>query len=114
MKRKKISISDHKFEVELAERVWERAWGLSFRDEGKMLFAFPRDITGGFHMATLSIPLQMTFIDSDKKVIEVKRAEPWTWHPKTWKIYKPEEKFRYVLETSEFYKIERGDRLKFI
>lgn len=113
MRHEKISISDSELEVEIAERCWERMWGLSFRGEGKMLFIFPQEIRGSFHMATLSIPLQMSFIDSDLKVIDVKKAKPWTWNPKTWKLYRPKRKFKYVLETADFYQISPGDKLEF-
>lgn len=114
MKKEKVELNGRKLEVEVASNIFERMKGLSFREEGKMLFKFPQKVRAGLDMAFLSIPLQMIFLNSDKEVLEVQRAEPWTFDPKTWKIYRPEEPYKYVLESSEFLEVTPGDKINFL
>ncbi|PSG99745.1 MAG: hypothetical protein BRC28_03135 [Nanohaloarchaea archaeon SW_4_43_9] len=50
---------------------------------------------------------------SDKEVIEVQKAEPWSWSPRTWSLYYPGQKYSYLLESFENLGIEEGDRIEF-
>ncbi len=100
-------------EAELADSILSRAKGLSFRSSGKMLFKFPTDVNAPIDMMFLSDPLFLYFMDSEKKVIEVQKAEPWSWNPKTWKLYSPSDSYRYMLESFEDLGLEQGDRLVF-
>ncbi|MFB6190017.1 MAG: DUF192 domain-containing protein [Candidatus Nanohaloarchaea archaeon] len=108
-----IQLPSGKVEAELADSVVARARGLSFRSEGKMLFRFPRTGKPVIDMMFLSVPLQLVFLDAEKKVVDVQRAEPWTFHPGTWKLYTPSEEARYLLESTEFLNVEEGDELEF-
>lgn len=111
----KISVStgEEGFEAELADGFMSRFWGLSLRSSGKMLFAFPWDTRASIDMMLLSEPLYLYFIDSEKEVIDVQKAEPWGWKPATWRLYGPETKFRYLLESFEKLDIEKGEKLEF-
>lgn len=106
-----IKISDQTYEVEVAESFLKRAWGLSLRKEGKMLFKFPRSTNAKIDMALLSKPLYLYFFDSEKELIHIEKARPWTWNPRTWSFYRPKEKYQYLLESFEDLDIEEGDRL---
>ncbi|MFB6209335.1 MAG: DUF192 domain-containing protein [Candidatus Nanohaloarchaea archaeon] len=113
---RKVEIVDdrgEKFEAELADSFLSRAKGLSFRSSGKMLFAFPGNTRSSIDMMFLSKPLHLYFMDSEKKVIDVKRAEPWSLDPWSWKLYSPEQSYRYLLESFEELDIEEGDALSF-
>lgn len=114
MRKRKIKLGSHELLVEIARSPLEKMKGMSFRKEGKMLFVFNGEVRDGLHMATLSIPLQMIFFNSDKEIIEVKRAEPWSTNPKTWNTYRPEDPYGYVLESSEFLDLSIGEEFKFL
>jgi hypothetical protein len=71
------------FRVELAQTPAEQERGLMFRqsmgaDEG-MLFVFDRQFVHTFWMKNTLIPLDMLFIDSDRRIVGiVQNAEPQT------------------------------------
>ncbi|MBY6293944.1 hypothetical protein GLU60_00985 [Nanohaloarchaea archaeon H01] len=113
--REKIQIStdDLEFEAELADNLISRMKGLSFRSSGKMLFVFPRETRAKIDMMFLSKPLYLYFLNSKKEVIEVQRAELWTYDPRTWKFYSPDQRYRYLLESFENLKIKEGEDLNF-
>jgi uncharacterized membrane protein (UPF0127 family) len=84
--------------VELALTPAERSQGLMFRKElgpeNGMLFVFPSPSTGAFWMQNTLISLDIIFIGSDKKIINiVARAEPQTTTPR-----EPEGPYLYTLE----------------
>lgn len=106
-----IKVEKKNFEVELADNFLKRAWGLSLREEGKMLFKFPRPTKARIDMALLSRPLYLYFFDSNKNLIHIDRAEPWGWNPKTWCFYRPEEPYKYLLESFKDLGLEEGDGL---
>jgi hypothetical protein len=68
--------NDVMFKVELAKTASEQAKGLMYRaqlpEEQGMLFVFEKDSSRTFWMKSTLIPLDMIFIDSDLKVVEVK------------------------------------------
>ena len=107
-----VGIDGETFEVESAHNFWRRAWGLSLRKEGKMLFKFPRPTNAKIDMALLSRPLYLYFFDSNRKLIHREKAMPWTWNPRTWSFYRPDEKYQYLLESFEDLKIDESSRLE--
>ncbi|MFT4892312.1 MAG: uncharacterized membrane protein (UPF0127 family) [Candidatus Nanohaloarchaea archaeon] len=109
-----IGVENEEFEAELADNFLSRARGLSFRSDGKMLFEFSRPTKAKIDMMFLSEPLHLYFMDSEKEVIDVQKAEPWRWNPSTWRLYSPDQKYSYLLESFEVLEIERGDRLEFV
>lgn len=108
-----VSTGKEKLEIEVADSILKRAWGLSRRTEGKMLFSFRRDTRARIDMMLLSKPLNLYFISSDKKVLEIQEAQPWTWDPRTWKTYSPDTSYRYLIESFEDLNIEEGQTLEF-
>jgi uncharacterized membrane protein (UPF0127 family) len=108
----KIEIKDKEMDVEVADSVLKRALGLSFRKKGKMLFRFPRDVRAPIDMMLMRDPLYLYFMNSEKEVIHVEKAEPWYRLPRKL-FYRPEEKYRYLLESFDNLGIEEGDRPEF-
>ncbi|MFB6144385.1 MAG: DUF192 domain-containing protein [Candidatus Nanohaloarchaea archaeon] len=108
-----VEVNGDTYEVDVAETVFERMKGLSFCGEGKMLFVFPWNTRARIDMMFLSKPLHLYFMNADREVISVQRAEPWTKNPRTWKLYSPDKPYRYLLESFEQLGLEQGDRLKF-
>ncbi len=113
MEKTSIKSEKEEFEVETARSFLSKSWGLSLRTKGKMLFVFNRDTRAKVDMMLLSNPLHLYFLDSDKKVIEVQKAEPWSLDPRTWKLYSPDKKYRYLLESFERLEIREGETLEF-
>jgi len=107
----------HEFSAELALNSADRAKGLMFRrelgaDRG-MLFVFQGLSTSPFCMQNTLIPLDMIFIDPQKKIVSiVERAEPQTTVPR-----EPAGPYQYVLEVeggrSEALGIKAGDSVEF-
>ncbi len=108
-------------QVEIADSTSERKKGLMYREELSinegMLFVFPREEERGFWMKNTLIPLDMIFVDSKGKILNIEEAYP---EPNTsdedLKTYRSEGEARYVIETNssfaERYNLEAGDRVK--
>jgi uncharacterized membrane protein (UPF0127 family) len=106
--------------VELATDDETRAQGLMFRDQLRpgtgMLFFFPRDGEYPFWMKNTIIPLDMIWIDSNRKVAHIApsvppcRADPCPSYP-------PNAVSRYVLEVAggvaREHGLKAGDVLRF-
>ena len=107
-------------QVELATDDATRGQGLMYRDQLRpgtgMLFLFPRDGEYPFWMKNTLIPLDILWIDQQKRVVHVKenvepcRADPCPNYP-------PNAIARYVLElsagASRQYGLKVGDVLRF-
>lgn len=101
------------YEAELSDNLLSRAKGMSFRTEGRMLFVFPRESRPAIDMMLVSVPLQLVFLNSAKEVVDIQRADPWTFDPRTWRLYRPSQKVKYLLESTDFLDVEKGERLEF-
>ena len=103
-------------EVEFAKNDEERALGLMYRssmDEHQgMWFIFPEEAHRSFYMRNTEIPLDIIYLDKDKKVVSIaKNARPYD------ETSLPSEKpAMYVLEIngglSDKWGIEKGDRME--
>lgn len=109
----KIEINGEKIEAEVADSFLKKARGLSFRTEGKMLFTFSRDTRASIDMMLVRKLLHLYFMNSEKEVIDIQKAMPWTPDPRTWKVYSPGRPYRYLLESFEELDIEEGQKLDF-
>ncbi|MFQ3307815.1 MAG: uncharacterized membrane protein (UPF0127 family) [Candidatus Nanohaloarchaea archaeon] len=113
MKTQKVEVGNREITVDIADNFLTRSWGLSFRKQGKMLFKFSEPTKARIDMMLLSKPLWLYFLDENKRVIDIQKAEPWTSNPKTWKLYSPDCKYRYLLESFEELEVKEGDQIKF-
>ena len=103
-------------EVKFAKNDEERALGLMYRssmDEHQgMWFIFPEEAPRSFYMRNTEIPLDIIYLDKDKKVVSIaKNARPYD------ETSLPSEKpAMYVLEIngglSDKWGIEKGDRME--
>lgn len=100
------------FSAEVADTFLKRSWGLSFRTEGKMFFKFSNDTRANIDMMLLSEPLWLYFLNSEKEVINIQKAEPWSINPRTWRLYSPEKPYRYLIESFEKLDIEEGEKVR--
>ena len=109
-----IKTGNSKHEVKVADNILTRAWGLSLKKEGKMLFKFSRNTSAAIDMMLLSRPLYLYFANQEKEIIHKEKAEPWTWNPKTWKTYRPRKKYKYLIETFEPLELEKEDKFQIL
>ncbi|MCP9455720.1 MAG: DUF192 domain-containing protein [Nitrospira sp.] len=110
-------------QAEVADTPLKRARGLMYRDQldknHGMLFVFDQPQAWGFWMKNTKIPLDMIWIDAQKRVVHVERHVPiCTKTDDSCPLYKPNsEDAMYVLElaagAAEEYKIEKNSRLEF-
>lgn len=103
--------------VEIADTPQKRSLGLMYRKElaegAGMLFIFEESQQLSFWMKNTPLPLDMMFIDEDRKIVGiVKEAVPFTTSPR-----KVDGESRYVLEVnagfSERHKVKAGDTVSF-
>ncbi len=110
MKTQILKINNHTIQAEVADTFWKKAKGLMFAEEKKnILFTFSREGKYGFWMPFVRFPILICFADSKKRIIQTEKAIPVTFSPKTWKIYKPKHKIKYVLELAEDINAKEGD-----
>lgn len=86
----------------------DRQRGFAFRrnilPNEAIFFAFPSDTTTPFTMANTLVPLDMVFLDSNGKIVNlVNMATPWNQRP-----YSSPLPFRYVLETPGGWLVAHG------
>ncbi len=104
-------------DLEYAECFLKKIKGLMFReiDESEgLLMEFPREGKWSIWMFFVPQDLSVFFVNSEGLVVDKAYAERITPDPRTWKIYKPKKKCKYVLECcpSHFDDIETGEKLR--
>ncbi len=105
-KSRKINLAS---EVKICSSLFSRAKGLMFskKNEDKALvFIFSREARPEFHMLFVFFPIDMLFLDSKKKVVEIKHdIKPFTLS------IKPLNKIKYVIELPAGVLIKSGTQL---
>ncbi len=83
----------------------------SFLENKGLVFVFPEERRVGLHMMFVNYPIDVLWLDSRRKVVEMKKQFlPWTF-------YSPSKRARYVIElpsgTLERTRTEAGDSISF-
>lgn len=96
-----VRFQNYYFEVELAQNYWQRAKGLMFKKDMEenqgMLFVFPKSGLYNFWMKNVKFPLDLIWIDQEKKIVDLKlQQQPCLSNPCS--AIKPKVKAQYVLE----------------
>lgn len=107
------------FKVEVADTAPQQMKGLMFRktlDQDKgMLFVFDIAFVQRFWMMNTSIPLDIIFIDEEKKIVNIAEAEPCGLIPCA--LYNATDNAKYVLEInqglSKAYGFRKGTLVEF-
>lgn len=91
--------------IEIADNSRKRSKGLMFRDSlpenHALLMVFPKKGNHKIWMFGMRFPLDLVFLDSNKRVIEIhENVKPLNLNPKTWKTYCSGKHAKYVLELS--------------
>ncbi|MBD3247940.1 hypothetical protein GF382_01460 [Candidatus Falkowbacteria bacterium] len=97
----KVKIGGKEIKIEIADTPAKRKKGLSLRlklcPDCGMLFVFEKEDRHTFWMKDTFIPLDMIFIDKNKRIVDIKKAEPCE-KGKDCTLYQPSENCLYVLE----------------
>jgi hypothetical protein len=108
--------------AELADTTERRARGLMFREslprDRGMLFTFPEPQHWTFWMKNTRIPLDIIWLDRNKKIVHIERNVPGCSRTdEGCPQYQPNDEALYVLEVAagvaDVLKLQRGSTLKF-
>ena len=108
--------------LETADSIGKKTKGLMFRnslsEDSGLLMVFGYERRHEIWMFGMRFPIDIVFIDHEKRIVDIKHSvKPMGKNPKTWKIYRPKQNCRYVLEVNsglmERTKTEIGDVLDF-
>ncbi len=111
---REVAINDARYRIELATTATARQQGLMHRsslgnDRG-MLLVYPRAGEHAIWMKNMRIPLRVYWIDTEFRVVAIRRLEPCRADPCP--TYRPAVESRYVLELNDReHPIALGDRL---
>jgi len=111
---KKVCFNDRCFDIEIAQTSEEKAKGLQFRKTlGKnngMLFVFSKAKRQTFWMKDTFIPLDIIWIDGNKRIVSIMR-DILPCKTEKCPVYMPQREALYVLEVNAGITIERGLRV---
>jgi len=102
--------------VEVADNPFKRALGLMFRktlpELHGMLFIYPKETSEKFWMKNTSIPLDIIFVNSQNKVVDIiKNTTPYSLEPLGSKV-----PFKYAIEVNagfaDKYQISEGSAVE--
>lgn len=95
----------HHVAVRLATTAEQRSHGLmevpDLPDGAGMWFAYGEERTGGFWMKNTLVPLDITYVGGDDRIVSVAQAEPCRQDP--CRTYEPEGAYHNVLEVPAGY-----------
>ena len=75
--------------------MWGKARGLMFSKKRNLMFVFDKEQRISLHMWFVFFPIDVYFLDKNKKVIEIKKNfKPFTF-------YKSKKKAKYVVEIAD-------------
>jgi uncharacterized membrane protein (UPF0127 family) len=109
-----VKIGNATVNAEVADTEPKQLRGLMFRDSlprnGGMLFTFPSDGRHGIWMMNTTIPLDIIWLDSAKKVVHIQENAKPCKLVVICEAFLPDETSRYVLEVNAGYAKKHGIR----
>lgn len=90
----------------LCKTVFSRTKGLMFSKPEILIFEFPNEERIPLHMWFVFYSINAYFLDSDKRIVEIKRLKPFN-------LYTSEKKAKYLIESAENLKLKKGERILF-
>jgi uncharacterized membrane protein (UPF0127 family) len=106
-----IRIRNRTINARVASSFLDSAKGLSFSKKENLLIELPSERRCEIWMFGMRYALQLIYIDKNCRVVDVKFAEPMTLDPRTWKLYVPRKKCKYVLELPVSIDVKVGSKL---
>jgi hypothetical protein len=96
-------------EYEICKSHWSVFRGLMFSRKNNLIFVLDKERIIGLHMVFVFFPIDVLFLDKDKKIIEIKK------NLKPFSFYISKKKAKYVVEIAKNrkkdYKI--GEKINF-
>ncbi len=116
---RKLKISNHEIEVEVARTDKQRSAGLMHRrqlDENSgMLFVFDQEKPLSFWMKNTFIPLSIAFVNSNCVIVDIQKMNPHSLLVKDLPTYTSKKPAKYALEVNQGWfaknKVQLGDKL---
>ncbi len=94
--------SSRTFDIEYAKTASQQETGLSYRqcfpENGALLFLYPTDDKFGIWMKGMHFPIDVIWLDKDKKVVTIEKSMEPSSYPK---IFYPDQNARYVIELNK-------------
>lgn len=85
--------------VKIADSFISKTRGLMFKKKGRLLLKFWFQDYHKIWMPFMKFSIDLVFIDKNKKIVGIiENTRPISFNPKTWKIYGPNKKCKYILE----------------
>ena len=117
---KKVCVKKCCIQAEVAENDADRQRGLMFRDSlaenQGMLFVFEKEDRYGFWMKNMRFPLDIIWIDAEKRIVDIKKDVP-ACGEEGCETLTPAAEAKYVLEVQSGFTDRRGikigDRIDF-
>lgn len=79
----------------LCRSMWSKAGGLMFSKKRNLIFVFDEEKRISLHMFFVFFPIDVLFLDKNKRIVEIKRKfMPFTF-------YQSKKKAKYVVEIAE-------------
>ena len=99
-------------DVELLDSYFSKMKGLMFKEEGRALLKFDVEDKYGVWMPFMKYPLDLAFISKELEVVTINEdVKPISLSPKTWRIYRPDIKCKYILEVESGLLQEKGVKI---
>jgi len=76
----------------LYRNIFSKATGLMFSKQKNIVFIFRKERIVSLHMLFVFFPIDVLFLDKNKKIVEIKK------NLKPWGFYSPKKKAMYVVE----------------
>lgn len=100
--------------IEICRTLTSQMSGLMFRSHipsnYAMIFVMKKPSSVGIHMLFMRFPIDVIFLNEEKKIIRLSHLKPWTGHSSMKNV-------RYVIETNpgaiEKYKLSIGRKMEF-
>ncbi|MEA1992783.1 MAG: DUF192 domain-containing protein [Euryarchaeota archaeon] len=93
--------------IEMADSFFAKMKGLMLKEKGRVLLKFHREGKYQIWMALMRFSIDIIGIGKERRVVDIMKAVPLSFNPKTWKLYTPE-KCRYILEIEDGLAQKKG------
>jgi uncharacterized membrane protein (UPF0127 family) len=90
----------------ICKSTWSKVRGLMFSKRKNLIFIFEKEEVVPLHMFFVFFPIDVLFLDKNKKIVEIKRDfKPFSY-------YRPKNKAMYVVELTEKNSYKIGEKFK--
>lgn len=94
-----------KIKAERLDSTFKKFKGLMFSKKKNLLFKFTKPSIRPVHMFFVFFPITVAWLDSNFRVLEVRKAYPFL-------IYIPNQKASYILELAPYQKLKIGEKIE--